>query len=126
QATGTGRGQYERTEDRVNYELNRITRTVKEQPYALKDLAVNIPRRRRPRPGSERPEGRRPHRPGPGHRRQRRPSALADAGANAGDPAGRVQVVVEKFPPAPRREGRRPRRGGKTGGGSSPPAVTSR
>ncbi|MBE3595472.1 MAG: flagellar M-ring protein FliF [Hydrogenibacillus sp.] len=42
QAAGSGQGQYERTEDRVNYELNRITRTVKDAPYVLKDLAVNV------------------------------------------------------------------------------------
>ncbi|MBE3562173.1 MAG: flagellar M-ring protein FliF [Hydrogenibacillus schlegelii] len=98
QATGTGRGQYERTEDRVNYELNRITRTVKEQPYALKDLAVNIAL-------DAGALGLDPNDPRVADLSGRVRdiaanvvrSALADAGANAGDPAGRVQVVVEKF-----------------------------
>lgn len=35
-------GTYERTEDRINYELDKIHKTVDQAPYALRDLAVNV------------------------------------------------------------------------------------
>ncbi|MBE3593882.1 MAG: flagellar M-ring protein FliF [Candidatus Carbobacillus altaicus] len=35
-------GSYERTEDRINYELDKIHKTVDKAPYALQDLAVNV------------------------------------------------------------------------------------
>jgi len=35
-------GNYERAEDRINYEINRITKEVVKSPYQLEDLSVNI------------------------------------------------------------------------------------
>ncbi|MGY4689818.1 flagellar basal-body MS-ring/collar protein FliF [Salibacterium sp. K-3] len=38
----TGEGDYERDEERINYEVNRIHREIKESPYKIRDLGIQV------------------------------------------------------------------------------------
>lgn len=37
-----GNGNYEKVEDRVNYDVNRIQRSIKESPYSIRDLGIQV------------------------------------------------------------------------------------
>lgn len=37
-----GTGDYEKVEDRVNYDVNRIQRSIKESPYSIRDLGIQV------------------------------------------------------------------------------------
>jgi flagellar M-ring protein FliF len=41
-AAGTGDGQYEKTEDRVNREVNRVKQNIVGQPYKIDDITINV------------------------------------------------------------------------------------
>lgn len=40
--TGSGNGDYEKVEDTVNYEVNRITKQIVESPYKIRDLGIQV------------------------------------------------------------------------------------
>ncbi|SFP07365.1 flagellar basal-body MS-ring/collar protein FliF [Salibacterium halotolerans] len=39
---GTGQGDYQRDEERINYEVNRIHREITESPYKIRDLGIQV------------------------------------------------------------------------------------
>lgn len=41
-SSGGGNGNYEKTQDTVNYEVNRIHRQIKESPYRIRDLGIQV------------------------------------------------------------------------------------
>ncbi|WP_102692667.1 flagellar basal-body MS-ring/collar protein FliF [Rummeliibacillus pycnus] len=42
QSSANGNGDYEKTQDTVNYEVNRIHRQIKESPYRIRDLGIQV------------------------------------------------------------------------------------
>ncbi|MBO2534570.1 flagellar basal-body MS-ring/collar protein FliF [Rummeliibacillus suwonensis] len=42
QSSGNGNGDYEKTEDTVNYEVNRIKRKITESPYRVRDIGIQV------------------------------------------------------------------------------------
>lgn len=42
QSTTNGNGDYEKTEDTVNYEVNRIKRKITESPYRVRDIGIQV------------------------------------------------------------------------------------